>query len=215
MSFWLKPYLSRFSIQCWRSSCSFTASTWHCWPFSASCCWRCGQTGCRLLPANRRNRQNLQSCCCKRLTGWLWHRWHGLCGTKDRLLFGHEVVPWLAPEIWGQLQDVCDGKPLALTSETSGEALEVEVLEEMKVSNVSLLSHGDECGKLCKGESWSKVWNESRHGCGKGCNKYYEGDSEECRGDSFEGYHCLRLHRLFHAPVFMSGDKLHLHSRCG
>ena len=48
-------------------------------------------------------------------------------------------------EIFGQLQDVCDGKPLALTSETSGEALEVEVLEEMKVSNVSLLSDGDEC----------------------------------------------------------------------
>ena len=46
-------------------------------------------------------------------------------------------------EILGQLQDVCDGKPLALTSETSGEAREVEVLEEMKVSNVSLLS--DEC----------------------------------------------------------------------
>ena len=43
-------------------------------------------------------------------------------------------------EILGQLQDVCHGKPLALTSETSGEAL-----EEMEVSNVSLLSFADEC----------------------------------------------------------------------
>ena len=43
-------------------------------------------------------------------------------------------------EILLQLQDVCYGKPLALISETSGEAL-----EEMEVSNVSLLSSGDEC----------------------------------------------------------------------
>ena len=46
-------------------------------------------------------------------------------------------------EILGQLQDVCNGKPLELTSDTSGEALEVEDDdddEEMKVSHVSLLS---------------------------------------------------------------------------
>ena len=53
-------------------------------------------------------------------------------------------------EILGQLQDVCNGKPLELTSDTSGEALEVEDDnddddEEMKVSHVSLLSDGDEC----------------------------------------------------------------------
>ena len=46
-------------------------------------------------------------------------------------------------EILGQLQDVCNGKPLALTSDTSGEALEVEDDdddEEMNISHVSLLS---------------------------------------------------------------------------
>ena len=53
-------------------------------------------------------------------------------------------------EILGQLQNVCNGKPLELTSDTSGEALEVEDDdddddEEMKVSHVSLLSDGDEC----------------------------------------------------------------------
>ena len=42
---------------------------------------------------------------------WLWQRGHGLCGTKDRLLSG-------ISEILGQLQDVCNGKPLALTSDT-------------------------------------------------------------------------------------------------
>ena len=46
-------------------------------------------------------------------------------------------------EILGQLQDVCNGKPLALTSDTSGEALEVEDDdddEEMNISHVSLSS---------------------------------------------------------------------------
>ena len=37
---------------------------------------------------------------------WLWHKWHGLCGTKDRLLFGHEVVPWLAPVVLCDLWDL-------------------------------------------------------------------------------------------------------------
>ena len=51
-------------------------------------------------------------------------------------------------EILGHLQDVCNGKPLELTSDTSGEALEVEDDdddEEMKVSHVSLLSDSVEC----------------------------------------------------------------------
>ena len=67
-------------------------------------------------------------------------------------------------EIWGQLQDVCDGKPLALTSETSGEALEVEVLEEMKVSDVSLWSHGDKCSD--PGECTTNVVNYERENPG-------------------------------------------------
>ena len=88
-------YWSRFSIQCWRSSCSFTASAWHFGPFSASC-WRCGQMclrhaamssviippGCRFMPANQRNRQNFQKLCKSLLTVTknerplaLWNLW--------------------------------------------------------------------------------------------------------------------------------------------
>ena len=68
------------------------------------------------------------------------------CSLATKLSHDWPVSYSAISEILGQLQDVCNGKPLALTSETSGEALEVEVLEEMKVSHVSLLSDGgDEC----------------------------------------------------------------------
>ena len=63
-------------------------------------------------------------------------------------------------EILGQFQDVCYGIPLALTSDTSGEALEVEDDdddEEMKVSHVPLLSDEDECSD--PGECTTNVEN--------------------------------------------------------
>ena len=70
-------------------------------------------------------------------------------------------------EILGQLRDVCYGKPLALTSDTSGEALEVEDDdddEEMKVSHVSLLSDEDECSD--PGECTTNVENYEKENPG-------------------------------------------------
>ena len=68
-------------------------------------------------------------------------------------------------EILGQFQDVCYGKPLALTSDTSGEALEVEDDdEEMKVSHVSLLSDEDECSD--QGECTTNVENYEKENPG-------------------------------------------------
>eukprot|EP00434_Breviolum_minutum_P003172 symbB.v1.2.002791.t1/scaffold150.1/size295742/10 len=63
-------------------------------------------------------------------------------------------------EILGQLQDVCNGKPLALTSDTSGEALEVEDDdddEEMNISHVSLLSQLPNTCKSRPGECTTNV----------------------------------------------------------
>ena len=102
-------------------------------------------------------------------------------------------------EIVGQLQDVCDGKPLTL--ETSGEVpeVEVEVLEEMKVSNVSLLSEADECSDpgdcTMNVEDYEKENPGAKYGMKAGTAAARAAfatlnlilNTEQCRDDSFEG----------------------------
>ena len=145
MLFWFKPSLSRFSIQCsdlvllrslhgmalWAFQCFLLAFAWLQVHASEP------EESAELPKAL----QELADCdkddmgCVARKTA---------CSLATKL--SHDWPSYSAiSEILGQLQDVCDGKPLALTSETTGEALEVEEMKEMKVSNVSSLSDEDWC----------------------------------------------------------------------